>query len=267
MSMSAEADTINSAMADPAPEMPKPVNGEIELLRGLRQTKDGKDEWHTRAVVRELTGADEEFLATKESNTDIMYIEYMNALLQRAVESIGDIDVQAHPQVLNKLIMADRDMLFLATVRATYGTTRKIRTTCAACGTKNDVELDLYDDFPVRKPDSDLREPIEVETSKGVVYLRLPNGEDTLEAQKLAKANDASLNTFMLARCSVWKNAPEDFDPIEWARNLNIGDRKNLVRSLLDIEAGPKMGEVDTHCAECGELLPILLDWVSLLLG
>lgn len=267
MSMSADADTINSAMAEPAPEMPKAVNSEIELLRGLRQTTDNKDEWHTRAVVRELTGADEEFLATKESNTDLMYIEYMNALLQRAVVSIGDIDVQAHPGVISKLIMADRDMLFLAIVRSTYGVTRKIRTTCAACGVKNDVELDLYEDFPIKESTIDLREPIQVETSKGVIQLRLPNGEDTVEAQRLAKTNDASLNTFMLARCSVWDKAPDGFNPVDWARNLNVGDRKLLVRSLLDIEVGPKLGEVDTHCAECGELLPILLDWVSLLLG
>lgn len=266
MSMSADADTINSAMAEPAPEMPKAVNGEITLLRGLRQTTDNKDTWHTRSVVRELTGEDEEYLANKESAPDLMYIEYMNALLQRAVVSIGDIDVQAHPGVLSKLIMADRDMLFLAIVRSTYGLTRKIRTTCAVCGVKNDVELDLYEDFPVQEPTFDLREPIEVSTSRGTVYLRLPNGEDTIEAQKLAKTNDAALNTYMLARCSVWP-ADEEIDRVKWAQGLSIGDRKTLIRSLLDIEVGPKLGEVDTHCAECGELLPILLDWVSLLLG
>jgi hypothetical protein len=267
MSTSGEADTINSVMADPAPILPSPLNGDITLLRGLRYTTDDGDTWHDHALVREWTGADEEYLSSIEGKTDLMYIEYMSALLQRAVLSIGEIDVRKHPSVLDKLILADRDLLFLAIVRSTYGKVRKLRVTCQECSTKNDVEIDLFEDFPIKQPDFDVRQPIEIETSKGIVKLRLPNGEDNIEASKKSKDNTAALNTYMLARCAVWENGDTPADPVEWARTLSMGDRKQLIRSLLDVEIGPKLGEVDTHCAECGAVLPIPLDWVSLLLG
>lgn len=267
MSTSAQADTINSVMADPAPAIPAPQNGDVKLLRGLRYTTAEGDTWYDQAVVRELTGADEEYLTSIENKPDLMYIEYMNALLQRAVVSIGDIDIHDRPSVLDKLILADRDLLFLAIVRSTYGEVRRIRMTCPSCQTKNDVEIDLQEDFPIRTPTWDVRQPLEVHTSKGIVKLRLPNGEDNIESAKRSKENTAALNTYMLARCAVWENGDTPADPIEWARTLSVGDRKQLIRSLLDVEIGPKLGEVDTHCAECGEALPIALDWVSLLLG
>lgn len=262
-----EADTINTAIADPAPEIPRPENGDITLLRGLRHTTDSGDTWHDRAVVREMNGEDEEYLASIEGKPDIMYVEYMGAVLKRAVLSIGEVDVKQHPSVIDKLIIADRDMLFLAIVRATYGTTRTLRAICEACGTRNDVEINLNEDFPIRKPNFDVREPIEVQTSKGVVKLRLPNGEDNIEASKVSKDNTAALNTHMLARCAVWSNGSAPADTTEWARRLSVGDRKKLIRSLLDVELGPKLREVDTQCAKCGEQLPVVLDWVSLLLG
>jgi len=63
----------------------------------------------------------------------------------------------------------------------------------------------------------------------------------------------------------VWPEGEAPDNPLKWARNLSIGDRRKLVDALLAVEIGPKMGEVETQCASCGEDMPILLDWVSLL--
>jgi len=164
------------------------------------------------------------------------------------------------------LVLGDRDLLYLHIVRATYGDTRLIKMPCAHCGQLNDVTLELDKDFPIVYPEFDIRKGLVVSTSKGDITLRLPNGEDTVAVQKDGKT-DATMNTAMLARCAVWPEGKAPADPTKWARTLGLGDRKKLVNALLGAEIGPKMGEVETQCASCGKDMPILLDWVSLLLS
>jgi hypothetical protein len=267
MSTAGEAATLNNAISDPAPEAQVAFDGHYELLRGLRDTSSGAEVWHTTAFVRELTGEDEEFLASIEKKPDLTYTDYMNALLGRSVVTIGDIAVEGSADVLNKLILADRDILFLATAKSTYGRVRELRSQCSACGAWNDIEIDLVDDFPIQNADFDVKTPIRVELSKGVtVHLRLPNAADTIAAQKDSKT-EAEVNTVMLSRCAVWDDDDAPADPLEWARTLNLSDRKKLVRALVSTKIGPEMKEVETHCASCGADMPLLMDWVSLLLG
>lgn len=268
MSTASDADVINSLGADPVPSMPTPLSTHIKLLRGLgEKTADGVETWHDLAEVRELTGEDEEYLASLQGKEGLTYTEYMNFLLERAVLRIGDLVVKDLPGIMNKLALPDRDMLFLGVVRATYGIERSMRARCPHCGTSNDIVLNLDDDFPIRKADFDMRDTIKVKTNKGIVQLRLPTGEDTIQAQKQAKS-DAEINTVMISRCSVWEKGEEPADRMAWARKLNIGDRRKLIDVLLAADnLGPDLEAVDTQCAECSKPLPILLDWVSLLLS
>ena len=266
MSTKEDADVVNEAMADPVPSMEGVPQVTIELIQGLYDKKG--DTWHTDAEVRELTGEDEEYLASLENKKGVLYSEYMNALLSRAVIRIGTTQVTPAngKQLVNQLMLGDRDLLYMAVVKATYGDSRMINVVCGKCETKNDVELMLDEDFPITYPDFDIREGLKVQTTKGQITLRMPNGEDTVVAQKESD-NDAALNTVMLSRCAVWPEGEAPDNPMKWARSLNIGDRKKLINALLEVEVGPKMGEVDTQCASCGEDMPILLDWVSLLLS
>lgn len=267
MSSSSEADMINSLAADPVPAIKPPLSTSIDLLRGLGEKHDdGTETWHDVAYVKELTGADEEALAGLESKKGITYTDFMNALLERSVLRIGTLDVAQHPGLLNKLILADRDMLFLGVVRATYGVGRELRVHCPHCEAQNDVTVDLDEDFPIKRADFDLRDTIKVDTPKGTFQLRLPNGEDTIQAQKVAKT-DAELNTAMLSRCAVFEEGEAPDNRLEWARGLNIGVRRKLVQTLLDVQLGPDLEGVDAQCAVCGKDMPLILDWVSLLLS
>ena len=264
MSTQATADVINEAISDPVPSMNGVPNTVVELMRGIHTSAN--DKWHTQAEVRELNGEDEEYLASLENKKGLLYSEYMTAVLSRAVVKIGDLAIEGQnaTTLVNKLVLGDRDLLYLSIVRATYGEERTIKMNCLKCAASNDVTLELENDFPITYPDFDVREGLKVEASKGTVTMRLPNGEDTVEANKLAK-NDAEMNTVMISRCTVWPEGEAPDNPLKWARSLSIGDRRKLVDALLAVEIGPKMGEVETQCASCGEDMPILLDWVSLL--
>lgn len=267
MGTSREAEIVNDALSDPVPEIDPASNNVVKLMLGVKGEVDGETVWHTDAEVRELNGADEEYLASIQGKKGITYSEYMSAILSRAVLRIGTISVSRDRSIVEKLILGDRDLLYLAIMKATYGPTRELRMNCSSCGKSNDIELDVDEDFPVTLPDFDVRSGLFVDTLyHGTLNLRLPTGEDTVIAQKKSK-NDAELNTAMLARCVVWDEGEAPADPYAWAKSLGVADRRSLVSAVLAVEIGPKMGEVNTQCASCGSDMPILLDWVSLLLG
>ena len=266
----AQADIINEASTDSAPEMPSPPDPHVQLMRGIYQKTDTIDKWHDVAEIRELTGEDEEYLDSVAGKKEgLTFTQYMTLLLQRGVLSIGDLDVQSHPEVVNKLIMADRELLFLALVKATYGNERSIRAICGNCGQDNTIVIELDKDFDIREPEFDPREDQVIHTSKGDVRLKLPNGEDMDAVQADQSLSDAQGNTILLSRCAVWPEGEGPVDKQEWARKLNVGDRKKLLNAIVETSAsfGPDLKGVDTQCAECGKDMAISLDWVSLLFG
>lgn len=254
-------DQIEAASASDVPRMASPESGEVKLLRGLYDADN--DQWHDTAHVRELTGADEEYLSDLSDRKGISYVEYLSGFLDRAVATIGTLPAKG---LINKLILPDRDTLFLGIVKATYGKEREVQGQCPECGHKQGIVLELDVDFPVVGLDRDFRTPIEVPMSKGTAQFRYPNGEDTIYASSKAD-NVAHMNTLIIARCVV-SEAPYE-ESIEWARDLGLADRRKVDTAILDATdgVGPQLGEVDTRCAECNEEITLRLDWVSLLLG
>lgn len=263
MSTAEQADLINNAISDPPPEMHPMLDTSVDLFRGVYD--EDADRWYTNATIRELTGADEETLATLQNKKDITFFDYLSAVLSCAVEAVGPHTPKNNPHLISKLILPDRELLFLATVRATYGTERQLNVRCGKCKGMNDVAINLDDDIPVIRPLIDLKEPIEVKLSKGKsISVRLPNGEDTTESQKDTKT-DAEVTTKLLSRLAVFNDGQEPTDRLGWSKSLSIADRRSIAQTLVKIEAGPRMEEVETQCAHCGSTLPISLDWVSLL--
>jgi hypothetical protein len=255
---------VNAAIADPVPQISDAPSTEVELLRGVYDAESG--EWQTVAQVRELNGEDEEYIASASSKKDLSYADYMSVLLSRSVTSIGTLTPANTPGLIDSLMIGDRDLLFVGTVKATYGRIRELEVTCNNCEATNYVTLNLDEDFKVEAPKVDLHKPISVTLKNGsVVNLNYPTGADSLYVSQKAKTT-AEQNTLMLSRCSVWdSNGPKDKEA--WAKALNLGDRNKLVKALTTNPPGPTMEEVKTQCAECeGELL-ILMDWVSLLFG
>lgn len=252
---------INKHMEDPMPRVSSPLPVTFKLLAGIQDPNTG--EWSDTAVVRELTGRDEEAFDLLRKKEGLTYTDFYTAVVVAGLVSVGDIPSDG--KLVDKLIEADRNLVFLETLKATYGNTREIVRYCPHCNAKNDVTIELDEDFPFKGTDIDLRAPLEVETSKGTFTLRLPNGADLAEGARGNTASESS--TAILSRVLVFAEGEEPFNREEYTKDLNFGVRKELFNALLEVEAGPDMGEVDTQCATCGETMPIAFDWVSLLLG
>jgi hypothetical protein len=265
MTETQDATAFNEVIQEKAPEIANPESNEVHLMRGLIDPSSG--EWQTVAVVRELTGADEEYLARVEAKQNVTYAEYMSSLLRRATVSVGSLDIANRPELLDNLIIGDRDSLFLGIIKCTYGPERTFQTRCGACEQKNDITINLDEDFGYDKPDVDLRKPIPITLKSGeVINLRLPTGSDSAYVAKNA-TSPAHQTTLMISRCTIWEEGAKPQNIEEWARNLSVVDRNTLVRTLTDLNVGPKIGEVNVQCAHCKEDIRIVIDWISLLLG
>lgn len=264
MATQSDAMALNQAMSDPVPRIQESPDVTIELFRGVKNATTG--EWETTAIVSELTGEDEEALAALDSDDDLLYAQYMAALLKRSVVSIGNTNIKDKPAVIDSLIIGDRDALFLATVKATYGNKREYQINCPHCRLSNDVFINL-NDFPNRDSELDPKEPIEVVLKNGTVQkFDLVTGSDSQYVSKTATTIPEQ-NTILIARCAVWEEGTKPNDPLVWAKKLGMRDRAKIIDRLLEAQPGPEIKEVDAHCAHCEKPFPIMLNWASLLFG
>lgn len=265
MSLEVDASAVNEAIREPAPELRQSESLVIDLQRGLIDPVSGI--WQLEAEVREMTGSDEEYLASIDSKKDITYSEYMAALLKRAVLKIGSLNIQDNQYLIDNLSIGDRDVLFLGVIKATYGRTKDFQVGCPHCAKSNDIVMDLEEDFKVNKPSINLHDPIVVKLRNGKnVKMRVPTIGDTSYVSKKAE-NVSVQNTLMISRCTVWPDGDQPEDVEEWAKSLNVADRNKMVKALLNIKAGPNLEAVNVPCAHCGENMSIAIDWISLLLS
>lgn len=264
MSTQNEASAVNDALKDPVPEIQPSESTVVHLQRGLIDPASGI--WQTEAEVREMNGDDEEYMASVESKSELNYGEYIVTLLKRTVVRVGSINLLVDKTPLDNLSVGDRDTLFLGLIRATYGINKGFQAECRKCSEVNDITVNLDEDFPMKEPNIDLRNPVKYKLKSGKqVSLRIPTIADNEYVLKKGKS-PAAQNTLMLAKCSVWPEGKSPDDPEDWARKLNVADRTKLIKGLLEIEAGPDLKAVNVPCASCGEEMTIVLDWVSLLL-
>ena len=196
-----QADALNAALSDPPPEIACPPATFVDLICGVFNKETNS--WESDAEVRELNGFDEEALASLDSK-NIVYAEYMTALLKRAVVRVGSTVIEDNPAIIDDLIIGDRDILFLKVIEATYGKDRQYQVICNNCTASNDVIVSL-DEFTRREIEHDPKVPLEHTIADGVtIKMRLPNGMDSQLVAKKAK-NTAEQNTLMLARCVTYQ--------------------------------------------------------------
>ena len=103
---------LDSASPEPDPEIPP--NDLVDLPGGIIRA----DVIRT-AVVRELTGKDEEALARASQSLNPFH--FVNTLLECGVVRFGQEDESETRQLLKEALIGDRDALILGIRRATYG--------------------------------------------------------------------------------------------------------------------------------------------------
>ncbi len=199
------------------------------------------------AIVRELTGADEEALA--KINRVTHTAKFMATLLERGVENLNDEPATA--QGLKNLLLGDREALILAIRVATFGKTLEFKDyicTGENCGESLDVEVDIST-IPSGTVSG---APFEVSLWKGgEVEVRLPNGHDQ-EAIFDPKKTPAEQNTALLTRCVSGLSEKE-------VRKLGVKDRRAILDEIIKRTGGPEYDKVTFTHELCGTEVPVLI--------
>jgi hypothetical protein len=254
----AELLAAKEAIAGPVPLVRQQPSNTVELPKGLMYG----GQVQTKAEVRELTGADEEMLArTKE------WVEFFDRMLALGTMRIGDMDLSdatlAERQgTVQSLLIGERERLYLAIVQATYGDTKTINFTCGQCAAEQEVDIIFSEDLKVKEVD-DIRPSYTYRSSIGdLIEYRLANGGDQMEALK-DNRNIAEQNTIVLSRCITKVNDGLLPDPMNYARQMKIKDRKMILRELVEHQPGVDL-EVKLQCTRCQNEQVLPLGWTDL---
>lgn len=227
-----------------------PPDGLVELPGGYL---DMHGRLHQDAVVRELTGGDEETLFKPENTRNPA--RFVRVLLQRGVERVGAYE-NPDQNVLGALLIGDRDMLMLAIRRATYGDKLEMKVTCPACSNDFEVEVDLEKDINVRRMEKSEERSFEMTLRHGqkvVVFLAVGSDQEAL--MTATNKTLPELNSIVLARCVMGQDdRPLGLDGV---RALGALDRRNIIEEMTTRQPGPQYTSIDLDCPICERKFPL----------
>lgn len=225
---------------------------EVELLGGIVDPFIGLID---KAEVRELTGVDEEAISKIGDPGKALL-----TILERATVSIGD--EPATKDLLDALYAGDRELLLLAIRIATFGSEIKLGPgSCNSCGVEQIFEVNLKEDVPLKKLESE-REFV-VDCKIGKVTVALPTGGTQKALISSTNKTAAELDTLVLKNCIVAINGQTVIDP-ETARNLSLKDRKDILEQITTRNPGPQLNEIKKACQSCGSEVPLPLTLADL---
>ena len=230
----------------------------LTLPRGI--PINGK--WHARCEVRELNGVDEEVLAKVRKPE-----ETFDTMLVRGVVRIGELDLSKMDGEsrgwLGKLLIGERELLFLAIAKATYGDERKYEVTCRNCGLELTLKLNISEDFKAKEVPDIRDRTFTYTTSKGDrLNYRLATGDDQAEVMRKDGASVAEMNTILLSSCITEVNDGVVIDPVNYARSLPMRDRQAILAEMIAHQ--PNVDLTITYpCEGCGEGQQINFGWLD----
>lgn len=234
--------------AGDAPAIPIPGDCAVSLSGGI--VRNG--ETHHTAVVRELTGQDEEQLAAVRSNP----LKFLEKLLVLGTQEIGGEPVT--PAVAGELLVGDRDALILGIRKVTFGDKLEAQeVVCPTCDLRFDVRIHL-DTVPVTPMASwEFTVPLR---HGAEALVRWPNGDDQGAMLADPRASNAEQNTILLSRC-VLKVAKADgtvsSSGEKLAKELGIADRREILRRVTADQPGPKLLDISVEHEDCGTEVPL----------
>jgi len=201
------------------------------------------------AEVRELNGRDEELIGKGGGA-----IKAYATILRQATVSIGGEPVT--DQILDSLIIGDRDALVLGIYKATFGNNVELPGFCAQCSEFKTIAVDIDRDVTTKV----LVDPIEhrtfeVEGKNHKFLVTLPTGALQKEIATADDNNNGEKNTLLL------KNSILEIDgkPVigkAQIQNLGIMDRNKIAIELSKRLPGPQFEDLTLPCDQCdGEVV------------
>jgi len=237
------------------PTIALPPDDLVNLPGGL--VRNGQ--LYNTATVKELTGEDEEALSRASQSLNMFH--FIDRLLKRGVVQIGDLPVSETENLLDQLLIGDREQLILGVRRSTYGEDLDLEDwKCPLCGNEATLSMQLSDIPTVELKNPEEDQTFEVKLRKGSkARVRLANGSDQVAIyDKKKELTQAERETILLSRCVLTiTNAAGVEMSMEAFPSMSLGmsmpDRHSVLRELENRQPGPKYNQLEYKCEACGK--------------
>jgi len=196
------------------------------------------------AEVRELTGKDEEFIGKAQTPA-----KAFGGLLERAVISIGDLAVT--PDIIDNLLVGDRDALLLGIYRVTFGSTATFSEFCGGCVEYKDISIDVDEDIKVQKLSNPITDrTFTVQGRKHKYLVALPTGFTQKALLNNPEKTVAELTTMLLEQTVLEIDDVQVLGKVQ-VQNIGLADRRAIGEELAKRAPGPKFDDIVVTCPDC----------------
>lgn len=225
-------------------ETPKGSTGVFELPCGYYD--ENTQVLHTQVEVREITGREEDMLASDK----VPNAQKMSVLLSGCVTRIGDITEPGKlARAVQKMTMGDRVFLVFAVRRVTLGDELPVREKCPECGTRSLYMVDLSTDLEIKKMDDPTKRIFDYTLPSGKqVRLRVSTGEDEERMAKVRQRKTDSLSQALLMRLELLDG---EKPTLQMVQDLGMRDRHFLREKFQEVEGGVDT-TLELTCSSCG---------------
>lgn len=227
-------------------EVPKSPVGIYTLPSGYLDTNT--NELHTAIEVREMSGREEDMLASKQVPEE----RKLSALLSACVTRIGPFTERGRiAQIVEELPVGDRVYLLLAVRRVTLGDDLPVREECPECKAKNLFVIDLSN-LETKQMADPRKRIFDVSLPSGkTARFRVSTGADEARVAKLQKRAAVQMDgvsQLMLMRLELLNGEPPTLDAV---KDLGLRDRQYLRDQFEETEGGVDTA-IQLDCPACG---------------
>jgi hypothetical protein len=219
---------------------------------------DDDNRLHTEVVVREITGEEEDIMAS-EHIADHMKL---NELLSRCVTRIGIFEGKAVlSRIVKELTMGDRVFLMFAIRRTTVGNEYPFYEVCPnpKCKRKSLYRFDMGQ-MDIRKMPDPMKRVFDVVLPSGIkATYKVSTG---LEEERIFKIRNSKkdamdrVSIMVLLRISSLNGDPPTLESV---KKLGMNDR-NFIRELQEEVEGGVDTTLEMECPVCGHEFEVQLD-------
>lgn len=227
---------------------------------------DAEGNLHTEVVLNEITGRDEDMLASKK----IPDQKKLNQLLISCISRLGSIsDKEKIAAAVPELLIGDRVFLLIAIRRTSLGDDYPYKDICPNCEKESLMSINLAElevspmpepkkrIFDARLPSKaalrvwsdrgDLPAPERTSPTGRTLRFRPVNGHDEEKFGRVSEKEDA-LSKSLLARIELLDGAPPTLEDL---KNLTLSERHFIRDEIFDRADGGVETTLDVTCPKC----------------
>ena len=250
-----------SAAKSPLPDPELPPSDLVKLPGGLVH----KGGIIRTAVVRELTGEDEESLARALAANSFYHL--LDVLLRAGLVRLGDLDPEESQKLLPDLLTGDRDEIILGIRSATYGDAIEVfNWDCPVCEKRVDkIEFSLAEDVERVTLKDPAGTVFDVSLRKGgSARVRLVTGRVQAAAFERDDLVGPQRDDIVLSQCiDTYTDSTGRSHLIpgfpSMVRKMSAPDRRKILQELAKRQPGPRYNGVKFKHDGCGEEVTLAL--------